>query len=208
MKFGGLLEKLLNQVDVGHQHATAAVTLATQAVHGLTVPSVSTAFCLSVGGLFHNGVPIAESLILDHLDKSLPEVAGDPTTREATNGNDHSVGVVRLFVLVIAILAVVRDGALREWQSLNILRVLTVVMVCGFCQQGLDQVPKLRAEKSVAKGCREVKVAFQIFVATAHDWTVLSTISNQPHYNFLMLPKFLSPVGCNWRRACAELGAV
>ena len=58
--------------------------------------------------MFRSGVPIAESLILDHLDESLPEVAGDPTTREATNGDDHSVGVVRLSVLVIAISAVVR----------------------------------------------------------------------------------------------------
>jgi hypothetical protein len=34
----GLLEELLNQVNVGHKHATAAVTLASQAVHGLAIP--------------------------------------------------------------------------------------------------------------------------------------------------------------------------
>lgn len=38
-KCGGILEQLLNQIDVCHYHTSAAVSLAAKLVHGISVAS-------------------------------------------------------------------------------------------------------------------------------------------------------------------------
>lgn len=65
---GSVLEKLLDKVDVGHDHAAAAVALEAKLVHSITI---------SLAG------------IRDQLEIALPKVAGDLSAGEATDGDNH-----------------------------------------------------------------------------------------------------------------------
>lgn len=59
---GRLLEELLDQVDVGHDHAAAAVTLEAELVHRIAIAHVRIRYKMEVGRLTNpSGVPSSMS---------------------------------------------------------------------------------------------------------------------------------------------------
>lgn len=64
---GGVLEELLDQVDVRHDHTAAAVALEAELVHGLTI----------------------RGTVVHELQVSLPQVTGHLATRETADGDNH-----------------------------------------------------------------------------------------------------------------------
>jgi hypothetical protein len=70
-----VLEKLLDKVDVGHDHTSAAVSLETELVHS---------------------VAIGLAGICDQLKVAFPKVSSDLSTGEATDGDNHFGGVLRM----------------------------------------------------------------------------------------------------------------
>lgn len=110
-------KELLDKVDVGHQHSAAAIALAPELVHGITVAGL--ACCARRGDLILDIVPLLKthSALLDrdeHGEIALPEITNDLyppsqscastirrrpiaaylSTREATDGNNHLEGFV------------------------------------------------------------------------------------------------------------------
>ena len=70
-----VLEELLNQIDVRHDHSAAAVSLASELVHGITVAQKSaTAFLTEF--YLRADLPIRSSFV-NEFQISLPEVTND-----------------------------------------------------------------------------------------------------------------------------------
>lgn len=68
-----VLEKLLDKINVGHDHAAAAVSLQTELVHSVTGYVCQPLFDCALGF----AVPIGLSGICDQLKVSLPKVTSD-----------------------------------------------------------------------------------------------------------------------------------
>lgn len=64
---GGVLEELLDQVDVCHYHTPAAVSFASKLVHGISIRDV----------------------LVNQSQVALPEISSHLPAGEAANGNDH-----------------------------------------------------------------------------------------------------------------------
>lgn len=65
--FGRIFEQLFNQINVCHDHTAAAIPLAAKGIHSISVrhPTV------------------------DKVEETLPEIASDLATGEASDGNNH-----------------------------------------------------------------------------------------------------------------------
>lgn len=68
-----VLEKLLNQINVGHNHATAAVALQTELVHCITRDML----VLYQGNDEMVSLPVGHGLVSEKLNVTLPKITSD-----------------------------------------------------------------------------------------------------------------------------------
>lgn len=70
-----LLEKLLDEVDVGHDHATAAVALEAELIQSITNHRLSVIVDCISKVVRRCRIPVGDLLAIDQLQVSLPEIA-------------------------------------------------------------------------------------------------------------------------------------
>jgi hypothetical protein len=85
-----VLEELLDQVDVGHDHAAAAVALQAKLIHGVTA-KLSVSF-RNDDSVVSGSAPFRLVRVLNQHNITLPEVAGNLAAREASDRDNHCDG--------------------------------------------------------------------------------------------------------------------
>lgn len=69
-----VLEKLLDEVDVGHDHATAAVALEAELIQSITNHRLSVVVVRKLKVVRRCRIPVGDLLAIDQLQVSLPEI--------------------------------------------------------------------------------------------------------------------------------------